>query len=96
MGSSATRRFTPLVAVAALTALVPSVPASADDLSRARAEVVAAEQRVAALQPRLDRALAAYDEALGALAAGVTRAILAEEEADDAARAESAAPRRAG
>jgi membrane-bound lytic murein transglycosylase B len=96
IGSSAVRRLAPLVAVTALAALAPPVPASADELSSARAEVAAAEQRVADLQPRLDRALGAYDEALGALAAGVTRAILAEEEADDAARAESAARRRAG
>ena len=96
MGSSTARRVTPLVAVAALATLAPSIPASADELSRARAEVAVAEARVTSLQPRLNQALTAYDEALGALAAGVTRAILAEEEADDAARAESSARRRAG
>lgn len=72
---------------ALLAVLLPAAPAGADSLAQARAEVAAASARVTALQPRVDRALAAYERTLGDLAAGVTRSITAEQAADAAAQA---------
>lgn len=68
-----------------LATSLPAAPARADTLDQVRAEVAAATARVDALQPRLDRALAAYQRTLEDLAAGVSRSVLADQAADAAA-----------
>lgn len=88
----APRRVTVLVAGVVLLAGVPGGSARAESVEQARAAARAAGARVAAMQPDVDRALRAYERALGALAGGVGRSIAADQSAD--AAADAAARRR--
>ena len=81
------RRVTVLVAGVLLLAGVPAGSAQAESVEQARAAARAAAARVAAMQPDVDRALRAYERALGALAGGVGRSIAADQSADVAADA---------
>lgn len=71
-----------------------STPARAETAADARTEAARAAARVAALRPRVERALRAYDRALAALGSGVTRSLSTAQAADEAARL-AAADRRA-
>ena len=73
-----------MVGALSLGVLLAPSGVAADELGAARMELRAAEKRVAALQPRLKAALAAYDQTMGALATGVSRSLLAEQAADEA------------
>ncbi len=84
-----------MVGVLLATAL-PAASAGAESVDQARAEVAAAQARVDGLRPRVDRALAAYERALGDVAAGVSAGITAEQAADAAAEEASGARRLAG
>ena len=89
-----------LVAGVVLLACLPAASARAglsvrtESAADAQAEAQAAADRVAAMQPGVERALRAYDRALADLASGVTRTISAQQAADQAAVL-SAADRRA-
>jgi hypothetical protein len=74
-----------------LAALVGPLPARAETLDDARVKVAAAADRLAALKPRVERALRAYDRSLRDLAGGVSRSIVAQQDADAADQAEHAA-----
>ena len=74
-----------------LAAVLGPSPARAESLDEAKASAAAAAERLAALEPRVERALRAYDRSLGELAAGVSRSIAAEQDADAADLAEAAA-----
>ena len=85
------RRATAAAAGVLLLVALPGPSAQAEDLADARAATAVAARRVEALRPQVERALAAYDRALGGLAAGVSRSIDAAQDADAAAAAEEAA-----
>ena len=74
-----------------LAAVVSPSPAQAESLDEAQARVAAAADRLAALQPRVQRALRAYDRSLADLAGGVSRSLSAAQDADEAAQAQEAA-----
>lgn len=82
-----------LLAGVVLAAVLPTAAARAESVEQARAEVAAADARVQALRPRVERALAAYQQTLGDLATGVSRSITADQAAD-AAEAEAVDQRR--
>ena len=73
-----------------LAALVTPSPAQAESLDDARARVAAAADRLKVLEPRVQRALRAYDRSLRDLAGGVSRSLVAQQDADEAAAAEDA------
>jgi len=85
------RRATAAAAGVLLLVALPGPSAQAEDLADARAATAVAARRVEALRPQVEKALAAYDLALGGLAAGVSRSIDAAQDADAAAAAEEAA-----
>jgi len=74
-----------------LAAVVNPFPAQAEDLDDAKAKVAAAADRLEVLQPRVERALRAYDRSLRDLAGGVSRSIVAQQDADTATAAEDSA-----
>lgn len=80
-----------LVAGVLLLAGLPAGSARAETSEDAHAAARAAASRVEAIQPRVDRALRAYEKALGELAGGVTRSISADQAADEAAAIADAA-----
>lgn len=90
------RRAAALVAGVLLATALPAASAGAESVDQARAEVAAAQARVDALHPRVDRALAAYERALGDVAAGVSASITADQAADAAAEEAGRARRLAG
>ncbi len=75
-----------LVAAVVLLAGLPAGSARAESAADARTRSEQAAARVSALEPRVVRALRAYDRALAALAGGVSRGISAEQAADEATR----------
>lgn len=79
------RRAAALVAGVLLLAALPVGSARAESPQDARDAARAAAARVEAMAPRVDRALRAYEQALGELAGGVTRSISADQAADEAA-----------
>ncbi|HEX7189150.1 MAG TPA: lytic murein transglycosylase [Actinomycetes bacterium] len=83
------RRVTALVVGVVLLAGLPNAPARAETAEEARAEARAVAARMDAMQPRVEKALAAYDRALGRLAVGVTRSLSAEQAADQAVALEA-------
>ncbi|MGH8893555.1 MAG: hypothetical protein ACRDWY_09685, partial [Actinomycetes bacterium] len=92
----APRRGTVVVAVVLLLTGLPGGAARAETVEEARAAARAAAERVEAMQPAVDRALRAYERALGALAEGVSRSVVADQAADAAAEAEAARRDAAG
>lgn len=86
---SCPRRVTAWVAGVVLLAGLPVAPARAETVEEARAAARAAAERVEAMQPGVDRALRDYERALGALAAGVSRSVAADQAADAAALVEA-------
>jgi hypothetical protein len=61
---------------------LPAHPASAESASQARAEARRAAAKVAALQPRVEHARQAYEQALSRLAQGVNVSVTADARAD--------------
>ncbi len=86
------RTLRPAAALVAgvLLCAVPVSPARAETAQEARAAARAAAARVTEMQPGVERALRAYERALGSLAAGVSRSIVADQAADAAAQVEAA------
>ena len=74
-----------LVTGVLLLAGLPVGSARAESVADARAAAREAAARVEAMEPQVDRALRAYEEALGRLAGGVSRSISADQAADEAA-----------
>jgi peptidoglycan hydrolase CwlO-like protein len=84
-----------LVLVASFVlAAAPVQSAQAESGADARAAAHGAAVDVAALQPRVERALKAYEGSLAQLSEGVSRRISASEEADEAAATAAAQQRR--
>lgn len=84
------RRAAAVVAGLLLCVVAPAGSARAESAEEARAAARSAAERVAALQPGVDRALKAYELALADLASGVSRSIVADQEADAAAVVDAA------
>ncbi|MGH8969831.1 MAG: hypothetical protein ACRDV1_07760, partial [Actinomycetes bacterium] len=80
------RRAALLLACCLLIGLSPAQGAQAETAADARRAAEQAAAEVAALQPRVDRALRAYEAALGDLAHSVSRSVAADARADAAAR----------
>jgi len=76
-----------LVTGVLLLAGLPVGSARAESVAEARAAARSAAARVEAMEPQVDRALRAYEQALGRLAGDVSRSISADQAADDAAAA---------
>jgi peptidoglycan hydrolase CwlO-like protein len=74
-----------LVAAVLLASGSPAGAARAQSVADAQAEARAAAERVAAMTPDVERALSAYDTALGSLAEGVSESVEADRTADEAA-----------
>ena len=68
----------------ALLLCLPAAPARAESAGQAREAARAAAAELAALQPRVDRALRTYEKTLGRLAQSVTVSVSADAEADAA------------
>ena len=75
-----------LVAGTVLLGGLPVTSARAESAADAQAQAAAAAAKVRALEPRVRRALRAYDRALADLGSGVTRSLSAAQAADEAAR----------
>lgn len=78
------RRAAIVLAAGLVLAVAPTQPAQAESAADARAAARQAAGRVAALQPRVQRALAAYQKALDGIAGTVSRSIEADQAADAA------------
>jgi len=74
------------VLAGALLLGLPAAPARAESAGQARAAAQQAAAELAALQPRVDRAVRAYEETLGRLAQSVTVSVSADAQADAAHR----------
>lgn len=80
------RRAAALLAGSLVLAVLPAQAAQAESASQARKEARKAAAEVAALQPRVDAAVRAYEHSLGDLASSVSISVAADAEADAAAR----------
>ena len=88
------RRLVLVLAGVLLLGSLPVAPARAESAAQAKQAARQAAAELAALQPRVDRAMRAYEKALGQLAHNVTRSVSADVDADAALR-HAAGARRA-
>jgi membrane-bound lytic murein transglycosylase B len=87
------RRLVLLLAGVLLLGSLPVAPARAESAAQAKQAAQRAAADVAALQPRVDRAMRAYEKALGQLAHSVTKSVSADVDADAALRQAATARR---
>jgi peptidoglycan hydrolase CwlO-like protein len=80
------RRLVLVLAGVLLLGGLPVAPARAESAAEAKQAAQQAAAEVAALQPRVDRAMRAYEKALGQLAHSVTKSVSADVDADAALR----------
>ena len=78
------RRLGLVLAGVLLLGSLPVAPARAESAAQAKQAAQQAAAEVAALQPRVDQALRAYEKALGQLAHNVTKSVSADVDADEA------------
>ncbi|MGZ4631327.1 MAG: lytic murein transglycosylase [Actinomycetes bacterium] len=88
------RRAAAVLVASFLLAAAPLQPARAETSADAREAAHRAAAEVAALQPRVQRALRAYETTLAQLSEGVSRGITASQEADAVAATAAAQQRR--
>ena len=92
-GVPSPRRLVLVLAGVLLLGSLPVAPASAESAAQAKQAARQAAAELAALQPRVDRAMRAYEKALGHLAHSVTTSVSADVDADEALRLAAGARR---